>query len=115
MSDQPMTEYGSDGIDTVMVGSTAAGTDGLGMGVIRKEIELNPDERKYLMAVERGDVPTVQQCLRQAKVCLKTFLFIQYYCKNNCYWPSTNFKRTKLIVLKSDIGLCFARADFVRC
>lgn len=71
-SEQLMAEYCSDGIDTTVVGTMSSGSDGLGMGVIRKEVELNSDERRYLMAVERGDVPTVQQCLRQAKVTLSS-------------------------------------------
>lgn len=42
--------------------------DSLGMGVIRKEIELTPGEKKYLLAVERGDIPTVRQFLGLAQV-----------------------------------------------
>jgi hypothetical protein len=69
-----ITEYNSDGIETgitsgTITSSSRDGTeDVFAMGVIRKEAELNADERKYLMAVDRGDVPTVQQCVRQAKV-----------------------------------------------
>ena len=34
----------------------------------KKQVTLTPDERLYLMAVERGDCPTVQRCLERAKV-----------------------------------------------
>jgi hypothetical protein len=30
--------------------------DSLGMGVIRKEVDLTNDEKQYLLAVERGDI-----------------------------------------------------------
>lgn len=37
--------------------------DNLGMGVVRKAAELNADEKKFLLAVERGDIPTVRVLL----------------------------------------------------
>ena len=52
-------------------GSSGGGdssVDSLGMGVVRKEVDLNHDERQYLLGVERGDVPRVQQCLQEATV-----------------------------------------------
>jgi hypothetical protein len=77
--------------DTTLSGQSlhhSGASDGHGMGVIRKDVELTPDERKYLMAAERGDVPTVQQCLRQAKVssshediyCFTRILFPSQFC-----------------------------------
>ena len=39
------------------------GGDSLGMGVIRKEVDLTNDEKQYLLAVERGDVPSTRQYL----------------------------------------------------
>ena len=43
----------------------AAGLDGdsLGMGVIRKEVDLTNEEKQYLLAVERGDIPSTRQYL----------------------------------------------------
>jgi len=35
-----------------------------GVTVVRKEVDLTPEERKYLLSVERGDIPTVQLCLQ---------------------------------------------------
>lgn len=37
--------------------------DSLGMGVIRKEVDLTNDEKQYLLAVERGDLPSTKQYL----------------------------------------------------
>jgi hypothetical protein len=37
--------------------------DSLGMGVIRKEVDLTNDEKQYLLAVERGDIPSTRQYL----------------------------------------------------
>lgn len=37
--------------------------DSLGMGIIRKELDLTNDEKQYLLAVERGDVPSTRQFL----------------------------------------------------
>jgi len=37
--------------------------DNVGMGVVRKQVDLSVEERQYLLAVERGDIPTVQQWL----------------------------------------------------
>lgn len=37
--------------------------DSLGMGVIRKEIDLTNEEKQYLLAVERGDIPSTRQYL----------------------------------------------------
>ncbi|ESN98767.1 hypothetical protein HELRODRAFT_66730 [Helobdella robusta] len=35
----------------------------LGVGVVRKEVDLTPLEKQFLYAVERGDIPTVQKLL----------------------------------------------------
>lgn len=40
--------------------------DSLGMGVIRKEMDLTNDEKQYLLAVERGDIPSTRQFLNVA-------------------------------------------------
>ena len=37
--------------------------DSLGMGVIRKEVDLTNEEKQYLLAVERGDIPSTRQYL----------------------------------------------------
>uniref|UniRef100_K1S2W3 Transient receptor potential-gamma protein n=1 Tax=Magallana gigas TaxID=29159 RepID=K1S2W3_MAGGI len=37
--------------------------DSFGMGVVRKEMDLTNDEKQYLLAVERGDVPSTRQYL----------------------------------------------------
>lgn len=37
--------------------------DSLGMGVVRKEVDLTNDEKQYLLAVERGDIPSTRQYL----------------------------------------------------
>ena len=50
--------------------------DSVGRGVVRKRVDLTADERQYLLAVERGDCPSVQQCLVRAKVRL---LLPSYY------------------------------------
>src|SRR5687768_6035108 len=42
--------------------------DGVRKSVVRKRADLNADERIYLLAVERGDIVTVAQCLCHAKV-----------------------------------------------
>ncbi|XP_076446339.1 short transient receptor potential channel 4-like [Babylonia areolata] len=39
--------------------------DALGMGIIRKEAELTHEEKQYLLAVERGDIPSTRQMLAQ--------------------------------------------------
>ena len=46
------------------------GSDGdtLGMGVIRKEMDLNNDEKQYLLAVERGDMASVRKCLEESQI-----------------------------------------------
>lgn len=41
--------------------------DSLGMGIIRKELDLTNDEKQYLLAVERGDVPSTRQFLGMAQ------------------------------------------------
>ena len=38
------------------------------MGVVRKEAELNNDEKHFLLAVERGDIPTARHQLEQSQV-----------------------------------------------
>ncbi|KAL3880335.1 hypothetical protein ACJMK2_032583 [Sinanodonta woodiana] len=38
--------------------------DSLGMGVIRKEVDLTNEEKQYLLAVERGDIPSARQFLK---------------------------------------------------
>ncbi|XP_067663768.1 short transient receptor potential channel 4-like isoform X2 [Haliotis asinina] len=42
--------------------------DSLGMGIIRKEMDLNNDEKQYLLAVERGDVPSTRNFLNNLSV-----------------------------------------------
>ncbi|XP_033743329.1 LOW QUALITY PROTEIN: transient receptor potential-gamma protein-like [Pecten maximus] len=44
-------------------GGTDMDGDCLGMGVIRKEVDLTNDEKQYLLAVERGDIPSTRQYL----------------------------------------------------
>ncbi|CAH1777716.1 unnamed protein product [Owenia fusiformis] len=40
----------------------------LGMGVVRKEIDLNNEEKQYLLAIERGDMATVKNYLDEAQI-----------------------------------------------
>lgn len=42
--------------------------DNLGMGVIRKETDLNNDEKQYLLSVERGDIPTARHYLEESQI-----------------------------------------------
>ncbi|KAL8569256.1 hypothetical protein ACOMHN_029877 [Nucella lapillus] len=37
--------------------------DALGMGIVRKEVDLTNEEKQYLLAVERGDIPSTRQIL----------------------------------------------------
>ena len=43
--------------------------DSLGMGVIRKEVDLTNEEKQYLLAVERGDIPSTRQYLSMIGHC----------------------------------------------
>ncbi|XP_052795116.1 transient receptor potential-gamma protein-like isoform X1 [Mya arenaria] len=61
--------------------------DSFGMGVIRKEIDLTNEEKQYLLAVERGDIPSTRQ-----------YLSLIGHCSNlniNCVDP---LGRTALLV-----------------
>ncbi|CAC5362088.1 TRPC4 [Mytilus coruscus] len=60
--------------------------DSLGMGVVRKEVDLTNDEKQYLLAVERGDIPSTRQYLNMG---LQTGLNI------NCVDP---LGRTALLI-----------------
>ena len=42
--------------------------DNLGMGVVRKETDLNNDEKHFLLAVERGDIPTAKHFLEESQI-----------------------------------------------
>ena len=42
--------------------------DHLGMGIVRKEADLSNEEKQYLLAMERGDIPTVRTCLEEALI-----------------------------------------------
>ena len=42
--------------------------DSLGMGVVRKETDLNNEEKQFLLAVERGDVPTARHFLEESQI-----------------------------------------------
>ena len=42
--------------------------DALGMGIIRKEVDLTNEEKQFLLAVERGDIPSTRQILSQIHV-----------------------------------------------
>ena len=55
-----LDELGIDMVDLPAV-------DSVGRGVVRKHIDLTVEERQYLLAVERGDIPTVQQWLARTK------------------------------------------------
>ncbi|XP_055958673.1 transient receptor potential-gamma protein isoform X2 [Patella vulgata] len=48
------------------LGIESDGVDSLGMGIIRKEVDLTNEEKQYLLAVERGDVPSTRQILLQS-------------------------------------------------
>lgn len=43
-------------------------SDNLGMGVVRKETDLNDDEKQFLLAVERGDIPTARHFLEESQI-----------------------------------------------
>lgn len=43
-------------------------SDTLGMGVIRKEVDLTTEEKQYLLAVERGDLARTKQFLEEAQI-----------------------------------------------
>ncbi len=49
-------------------GPHAAGDDQLGMGIVRKETDLNNDEKQFLLAVERGDIPTARHFLDESQI-----------------------------------------------
>ena len=53
---------------TLVPHDLSPGWNGLGSGVVRKEMDLTPQERQFLLAVERGDIPSVQRMLHQQKV-----------------------------------------------
>ena len=42
--------------------------DNLGMGIVRKETDLNNDEKQFLLAVERGDIPTARHSLEESQI-----------------------------------------------
>lgn len=42
--------------------------DSLGMGVVRKETDLNNDEKHFLLAVERGDIPTARHFMEESQI-----------------------------------------------
>ena len=44
-------------MDELGIDLNQEGADSLGMGVVRKETDLNNDEKQFLLAVERGDIP----------------------------------------------------------
>ena len=44
------------------------GSNCYGMGVVRKETELNNEEKHFLLAVERGDIPTARHCLEESQI-----------------------------------------------
>ncbi|XP_013421841.2 transient receptor potential-gamma protein isoform X1 [Lingula anatina] len=61
------------------IGIEAFQTDHFGSGVVRKENDLNNEEKQYLLAVERGDMANVRRYLEDAPV---------YYSINiNCTDP----------------------------
>ena len=44
------------------------GGDHLGMGVVRKENDLNNDEKQFLLTVERGDIPKTRNFLEESQI-----------------------------------------------
>ncbi|KAL8587649.1 hypothetical protein ACOMHN_045338 [Nucella lapillus] len=42
--------------------------EALGMGIIRKDADLTNEEKQYLLAVERGDIPSTRQILAQLTI-----------------------------------------------
>ena len=42
--------------------------DNLGMGVVRKETDLNNEEKQFLLAVERGDIPTARHFMEESQI-----------------------------------------------
>jgi ankyrin repeat protein len=50
------------------LGLDSAEGDTLGMGVIRKEVDLTNEEKQYLLAVERGDMAKVRNYLDEAQI-----------------------------------------------
>lgn len=42
--------------------------DSLGMGIVRKETDLNNEEKQFLLAVERGDIPTARHFLEESQI-----------------------------------------------
>ena len=50
------------------LGIDIAEGDNLGMGVVRKETDLNNDEKQFLLAMERGDIPTARHFLEEAQI-----------------------------------------------
>jgi hypothetical protein len=45
--------------------------DALGMGIIRKEVDLTNEEKQFLLAVERGDIPSTRLMLAQVSSSFK--------------------------------------------
>jgi len=66
------------------IGMSCESDDSLPMQLVRKPALLSREERAYLLAVERGDNPTVKRCLDQAKVTTtlsrRPIHFIYNYC-----------------------------------
>ncbi|ELT89523.1 hypothetical protein CAPTEDRAFT_172686 [Capitella teleta] len=46
----------------------ASAADSLGMGIVRKETDLNNEEKQFLLAVERGDIPTARHFLEESQI-----------------------------------------------
>ena len=55
-------------MDELGIDITEGTGDNLGMGVVRKETDLNNDEKQFLLAVERGDIPTARHSLEESQI-----------------------------------------------
>ena len=55
-------------MDELGLDLTEGGKDQLGMGIVRKETDLNNDEKQFLLAIERGDVPKSRHFLEEAQI-----------------------------------------------
>ena len=50
------------------LGIDATEADSLGVSVVRKETDLNNEEKQFLLAVERGDIPKTKHFLEESQI-----------------------------------------------
>ncbi|XP_076467628.1 short transient receptor potential channel 4-like [Babylonia areolata] len=66
--DKVYRNYKESLLNPTRINDDLGGADALGMGIIRKDADLSNEEKQYLLAVERGDIPSTRQMLGQLPV-----------------------------------------------